>query len=226
MLHSGLVVTASWSIRTESRNRLRAQGSAALASSTFIVCRKRLAQEDGFFDDVQEELRQRIAERLDFFWGQGIRGADFFISAIGPAVEVFGRYSRVRRLTGKDVSVKDLLSVVQEMVSDYALRQVLNGRYQMGAVDAPTRFYVMYRWSYNKQKLPSDDARQLAQALGAEVNDLIRRYGIVKQRGSTVTVPDSSGRAGDDSLGEPARDGSPAPIYRCAAPGCAYLAAR
>ena len=43
----------------------------------------------------------------------------------------------------------------------------------MGAVDAPTRFYVMYRWSYSKQKLPFDDARRLAQALGAEVDDLI-----------------------------------------------------
>jgi hypothetical protein len=29
-------------------------------------------------------------ERLDFFWSQGIRGADFFISAIGPALSVFG----------------------------------------------------------------------------------------------------------------------------------------
>ena len=39
----------------------------------------------------RRELQERVAERLDFFWSQGIRGADFFISAIGPAVEVFGR---------------------------------------------------------------------------------------------------------------------------------------
>ena len=65
------------------------------------------------------------------FLEQGIRGADFFISAIGPAVEVFGRYIRVRKLTGQDVSVAELLDLVQEMVADYALRQVSNGRYQM-----------------------------------------------------------------------------------------------
>lgn len=212
LLKAGLVVTASWPVNTEMAARVKAQGTASLASSIFIVCRKRIAQDEGFFDDVRRELHERIAERLEFFWDQNIRGADFFISAIGPAVEVFGRYSRVRRLTGKDVSVKDLLGLVQELVADYALRQVLNGRYQLGAVDAPTRFYVMYRWSYNKQKLPFDDARRLAQALGAEVDDLIGRYGIVKKRGATVTVPEFAGRADDDSLGEPARDGSAAPV--------------
>ena len=212
LLTAGLIVTASWPLHTELSNRPNAQGTAALASSIFIVCRKRIAQLDGFFDDVRHELHDRIEERLNFFWEQGIRGADFFISAIGPAVEVFGRYSRVRKLTGEDVSVAELLDLVQEMVADYALRQVLNGRYQLGAVDAPTRFYVMYRWSYNKQKLPFDDARRLAQALGAEVDDLIGRYRIVKKRGSTVTAPDASGRVDDEHLGEPARDGSAAPV--------------
>lgn len=212
LLSARLIVTASWPLHTELSNRQNAQGTAALASSIFIVCRKRVADQDGFFDDVRHQLRQRIEERLNFFWEQGIRGADFFISAIGPAVEVFGRYSRVRKLTGEDVGVAELLDLVQEMVSDYALRQVLNGRYQLGAVDAPTRFYVMYRWSYNKQKLPFDDARRLAQALGAEIDELISRYGIVKKRGATVTAPDSSGRADDDDLGEPARDGSDAPV--------------
>ena len=212
LLTAGLVVTASWPLHTELSNRPNAQGTAALASSIFIVCRKRTADQDGFFDDVRHELHDRIEERLNFFWDQGIRGADFFISAIGPAVEVFGRYSRVRKLTGEDVGVAELLDLVQEMVADYALRQVLNGRYQLGAVDAPTRFYVMYRWSYNKQRLPFDDARRLAQALGAEVDDLIGRYRIVKKRGATVTVPDASGRVDDEHLGEPARDGSAAPV--------------
>ena len=145
LLQSGLVVTASWPIHTERPGRLRAQNSAALASSIFIVCRKRVSDAEGQFDSVRRELQERVAERLDFFWTQGIRGADFFISAIGPAVEVFGRYSRVFKLSGEAVGVAELLDLVQESVADYTLSRVLNGRYQMGAVDAPTRFYVMYR---------------------------------------------------------------------------------
>lgn len=205
LLSAGLVVSASWPLNTEMSTRLRAQNSAALASSIFIVCRKRQAQDDGFFDDVRREMTARIKERLDFFWSEGIRGADFFISAIGPAVEVFGRYRAVRKLSGEVVDVAALLDLVQEAVADYTLSRVLNGRYKMGTVDAPTRFYVMYRWSYGGEKLLFDDARRLAQALGAEVSDLIHS-GVLKQSGDSVTMPDANGRKKQEHLGEAGRD--------------------
>lgn len=208
LLSAGLVVSASWPLHTEAPGRLRAMDSAALASSIFIVCRKRQAQDDGFYDDVRREMTTRIKERLDFFWSQGIRGADFFISAIGPAVEVFGRYKAVRKLSGDVVSVADLLDLVQEAVADYTLSRVLNGRYKMGTVDAPTRFYVMYRWSYGNEKLLFDDARRLAQALGAEVNDLVHRDSILKQSGDSVTMPSATERKKDEHLGEAGRDGN------------------
>ncbi len=208
LLYSGLVVSASWPLHTERPGRLVAQNTAALASSIFIICRKRVAGEDGFYDDVRREMTSRIKERLDFFWSQGIRGADFFISAIGPAVEVFGRYKAVRRLSGDVVSVADLLDLVQEAVADYTLSRILNGRYKMGTVDAPTRFYVMYRWSYGNEKLLFDDARRLAQALGAEVNDLIHRDSILKQSGDSVTMPSATERKKDEHLGEAGRDGN------------------
>ncbi len=211
LLAAGLVVSASWPLHTEMGTRLRAHDSAALASSIFIVCRKRQADEAGFFDDVRRELAARIRERLDFFWAQGIRGADFFISAIGPAVEVFGRYRAVRRLSGEEVTVAALLDLVQEAVADYALGRVLNGRYKMGTVDAPTRFYVMYRWSYGDEKLIFDDARRLAQALGAEASDLIRS-GLLKQSGDSVTLLGPNERRKQDRLGEAGRDGAAPPV--------------
>ncbi len=212
LLQAGLVVSASWPLRTEFPGRLRAQDSAALASSIFIVCRKRTADTEGFYDDVQAQLRAHINERLDFFWQQGIRGADFFISAIGPAVSVFGQYRQVRKLTGEVVTVADLLDLVREMVADYALDKVMNGRYRMGAVDAPTRFYVMYRWSYNGQKIPFDDARRLAQGIGAEVDELMHRLNLLKQSGEDVTLLGPRERSKIEHLGETGRDGSAAPL--------------
>jgi adenine-specific DNA methylase len=211
LLSSDLVVSASWPLHTERPGRLRAHDSAALASSIFIVCRKRIADEDGFFDDVRREMTARIKERLDFFWSQGIRGADFFISAIGPAVEVFGRYRAVRKLSGEVVTVAALLDLVQEAVADYTLSRVLNGRYKMGTVDAPTRFYVMYRWSYGGEKLLFDDARRLAQALGAEVSDLTHS-GVLKQSGDSVTMPSANERKKQEHLGEAGRDGAVPPV--------------
>src|SRR5262249_54899044 len=83
LLTAGLEVTASWPLHTEMTGGMVKIGKAVLASSIFLVCRKRsLASQTGLWDDVRKELQQIARERLDFFWSQGIRGADFFISAI------------------------------------------------------------------------------------------------------------------------------------------------
>jgi len=211
LLDAGLVVTASWPLHTELRTRLRARESAALASSIFLVCRKRLEARQGYFSEVRQELQERIQERLDFFWETGIQGADFFISAIGPAVEVFGRYTAVRRLSGETVSVGELLDLVQEIVTNYALRQILHdGR--VGHVDPATRFYVLWRWAYGGGKVPFDDARKLAQAQGAEVDELMARLKILQKRGENVELLGPRQRAKDENLGEIAPGGRPVPL--------------
>jgi putative DNA methylase len=213
LLEAGLVVTASWPLHTEMSGRLRAMESAALASSIFIVCRVRAAEMEGYLDDVREELTSTIRERLDFFWKQGIRGADFFISAIGPAVSVFGRYSKVYRLDGTEVGVDVLLDLVQALVAEYALDRILNsGAAQVGGVDAPTRYYILHRWAYGRGKTPFDDAMRLAMALGADVSALMDRRGILKQSGETVRLLGPKERAGLQGLGLPDRAGRLAPI--------------
>ena len=83
LMRSGLVVTASWPLHTEMATRLVARNTAALASSVTLVCRGRgESTGSGLWDDVRQELKTVAQERLDYFWKQGIRGADFFISAI------------------------------------------------------------------------------------------------------------------------------------------------
>ncbi len=213
LLEAGLVITASWPLHTERPGHLRAHESAALASSIFIVCRVRTAETEGYLDDVRQELASTIRERLDFFWKQGIRGADFFISAIGPAVSVFGRYSKVYRLDGTEVDVGELLDLVQALVSEYALDRILNGGgAQVGGVDAPTRYYILHRWAYGTGKIPFDDAMRLAMALGADVSALMERRGILKQSGETVHLLGPKDRAKLDGLGLPDRTGRAAPI--------------
>jgi putative DNA methylase len=212
LLEAGLVVTASWPLHTEMASRVRAQGTASLASSIFIVCRVRAAETEGYLDDVREELASTIRDRLDFFWKQDIRGADFFISAIGPAVSVFGRYSKVYRLDGSPVGVDALLDLVQAMVSEYALDRILNGGARVGAVDAPTRYYILHRWAYADNAIPFDDAMRLAMALGADVSALMERRGILKQSGETVRLLGPKARAGLEGLGLPDRSGRMATV--------------
>jgi len=212
LLGSDLVITASWPLNTERTMRLRAQNSGALASSIFIVCRPRNANLEGVYDDVRTRIQARIRERLAFFWKEGIRGADFFISAIGPAVEVFGQYKTVRKLSGDVVTVAELLDIVQYEVADYALSQVMNGGASFGPFDAATRFYIMYRWSYGGNKIEFDDGMRMAMALGAEVDDLMRPNSILKKNGSSVQLLGPSDREKNEHLGEPGRDRMSAPL--------------
>jgi len=196
------------------KTRMLAQGTASLASSVTLVCRKRgETAGEGYWDDVRGELREVARERLDFFWKQGIRGADFFISAIGPAVSVFGRYSKVYRLDGSEVGVDALLDLVQAMVSEYALDRILNsGAASVGGVDAPTRYYILHRWAYGRSKIPFDDAMRLAMALGADVSALMERRGVLKQSGETVRLLGPRERGNLQGLGLPDRTGRMAPV--------------
>ncbi|MBO9352261.1 MAG: DUF1156 domain-containing protein, partial [Thermomicrobium sp.] len=197
LLEAELYMTASWPIDTEREGRLRAQESAALASSIYMVCRKRTTGQVGEYAQVRREVEQRVRERLQHFWDQGIRGADFFMSAIGPAVEAFGRYARVERLSGERVTVPELLQHVREVVARFALERILHHAAQAGSVDAPTRFYLLYRWTYNHARVPYDEARKLAQAVGVELASLTGSHGLVVRDKEDVRVPTPIERAKD-----------------------------
>jgi len=196
LLRSGLVLTASWPIHTEMKERLIAQQKAALASSIYMVCRKRTKEGVAYFNEIKEKIEQRVKEKLEQFWEQGISGADFFVSAIGPAVEVFGQYSRVEKLSGEEVSVKELLEYVRKVVSEFALEKVLK-RVDLGGVDAQTRFYLLWRWTFGNAKVHFDDAIKLSRPLGVELTDLWDKGGLVKKEKEFVKVLNPKERAQD-----------------------------
>lgn len=196
LLNSGLVVVASWPIHTERKARLVAQETAALASSIYMVCRKRTKQEVAYFNELKEKIEQRVKEKLEQFWKQGISGADFFVSAIGPAVEVFGQYSRVEKLSGEEVSVKELLEYVRKVVSEFALERVLK-HVDIGGIDSVTRFYLLWRWTFGNAKVHFDDAIKLSRPMGVELTKLWDKGGLVKKEKEFVRVLNPKDRAQD-----------------------------
>lgn len=162
LLNAGLMMTASWAVKMEMEARLRSQASAALLSSVLMVCRKRTANEIGDYPKVLSELREKVSERLESFWKAGLKGADFFMSAIGPAVEVFGRYERVEKPTGEPATVAELLSEVRRIVAEDALKHILHNP-DLSEIDPASRFYLLWRWTFNGAKaqeqaeLPTDE---------------------------------------------------------------------
>ena len=126
LLDSALVVTGAWPINTEMEKRLRANESAVLASSIYIVARKIQREPTGFYDKVRSELNQHLNKMLERLWQEGISGADFFIAAIGSAIEVFGKYEKVLDYEGNVVRADRLLIDVRKIATDYAVHQILH----------------------------------------------------------------------------------------------------
>ncbi len=186
LLNAGLYMTASWPIHTEMQARLRAQESAALASSIYMVCRKRVRDEIGEYPQVRAEIERNVRRKLSQFWEEGIRGADFFMSAIGPAIEAFGKYSRVEKLSGEEVTVPELLEYVRRVVSEFALERILKGK--PGDVDTESRFYLLWRWTFGRARAPFDEARKLAISIGLDLERHWDRKGFLRKEKEYVRL--------------------------------------
>ncbi len=240
LVNASFVVTASWPLHTERPGRLRAQSSAALSSSTWLVCHMREATVmPGSWKIIQSELEKRVRERMEYLLKHGIRGADAMLSSIGPALEIYSRHPYVEKVTGEKVSVQEFMDKVREVSSQQALSNVMDSKV-MGKVDPTTAFYVLWKWSYEASDeaipvsdrqddareenetdgagsngevaIPADDAFKLAQAVGAEFDSLTGTAGVLEKQGETVRLLRPSDRRDVRGLGEPTDDGRASPI--------------
>jgi putative DNA methylase len=209
LTEAGLRTTMAWPIHTEMQARLRAQESAALASSVYIVCRKRQGAATGYWSEVRCETRELVERRLQQFWDAGVRGADMFISAIGAGMEVFTRYARVEKVSGDPVSMGEFLQEVRQVVAEFALRRVLHEPAVASELDALTRFYLLYRWAYGRAEVPFDEARKLATSVGLELTQAWGAGEVVQQDKERVRVLAHYERAWGVRLGAKTGRGRP-----------------
>lgn len=177
LVGANLVPAASWPIDTELENKIGAEARANLRTSVWMACQPGTRGDDAFLEDVIAGMRPVIRERLLYFWSQGTRGADFFISAIGPALSVFGRHKRVLRPDGGEVSVRDFLDIVRRESTQVALEQVLGGA-DLGQVDPLSRQYLAWVWSYSRAPLEAGEAISLGLATGADYHQLVRPHSV------------------------------------------------
>jgi putative DNA methylase len=209
IVDAGWTITASWPIDTEMGSRLRAKQSAVLASSVHLVCRPRKNRDDamrtaeiGDWRDVLQRLPGRIHEWMPRLAEEGVVGADAIFACLGPALEVFSRYSRVEKASGEAATLKEYLEQVWAAVAKEALTMVFAGADTSG-FEADARLTAMWLWTLNAGKtdnanggdaeedeaddesegggkkaraagfvLEYDAARKIAQGLGAHLEEL------------------------------------------------------
>jgi len=158
MIKANWTITASWPIHTERPGRLRAQDSAALATSVHLVCRPRSEEsETGDWADVKAEMDIRVQKWMKELLSEGIRGADAIFSCIGPALEAYSRYKKVETPAGNVVPLggepeaiepheRGFLAYIFEAVSREALRQVL-GEAETEGFEEDARLTALFLWT-------------------------------------------------------------------------------
>jgi putative DNA methylase len=161
MVDAGWIVTGSWPIDTERPGRLRANDSAALASSVHLVCRPRenpdgsLRTDDiGDWRDVLAELPKRIHEWMPRLAEEGVVGADAIFACLGPALEIFSRYSRVEKSSGDTVPLREYLEHVWAAVSNEALSMMFKDADAAG-LEPDARLTAMWLWTLGSAAAPA-----------------------------------------------------------------------
>lgn len=216
ILDAGYIVTASWPIDTERAARMRANKSAALGSSVHLIVRPRektdgsvRTDDIGDWRDVLAELPKRIHDWMPRLAKEGVVGADAIFACLGPALEIYSRYSSVEKASGKKVELKEYLEQVWAAVSREALKMIFEGVDASG-FEEDARLTAMWLWTLRtsakngdeeddegKTKsiigydLEYDAARKIAQGLGAHLEKLGH---LVKIKGSTATLLSAGAR--------------------------------
>jgi len=168
LVDAGLQVTATWPIRTETRSRMVAMGTAALASSVVIACRTRsvsasLATRREFLDVLYAEL----PKQMKVLKAQAIAPVDMAQSAIGPGMEVFSRYAKVIEADGSEMRVRTALALINE-----ALEEVLSS--EDTELDARTRWALTWYEQNGYDPGPFGDAETLSKAKNTSVASVER----------------------------------------------------
>src|SRR5207249_3592233 len=97
---------------------------------------------------VLVELPRRIREWMPRLAEEGVVGADAIFACLGPALEVFSRYSRVDKTSGEVVTLKEYLEQVWAAVAKEALAMVFAGADTTG-FEPDARIAGMWLWTLN-----------------------------------------------------------------------------
>ena len=237
LVRAGFIVAASWPIRTERPGKVA--GGARLASSIWLVCRKRPAgARAGWHGPVLAEMRAKITGRLRDFWDAGIRGPDFVWAATGPALEAFSRYPVVKRsdAAGRFLTVAEFLRRVRRMVVGFVVSRLLAGDdAAAGELDDVTTWYLLHRTDFGFDPAPAGACILYALSCNLSDTDLAGGLDLLARGGRTASADEDAPEEADDGeagaggdvrlkpwnrrrargLGEPAADGAAPPLVDC-----------
>jgi hypothetical protein len=211
MIRAGFIVDGSWPIMTEMRGGIRNLGRASLSSSVWLVCKKRPAMaRPGWDNQVLEDMRQNVREKLREFWDAGIRGPDFVWAATGPALEAYSKHPIVKKANdpGQTMTVSEFLAQVRRIVVDFVVGRVLSGsdvssleeddtrRDVASTLDEPTAYYLLHRHDFGLDEAPAGACILYAISCGLSDRELAATWDLI----SFTKGKSGEGENGEDTV--------------------------
>jgi hypothetical protein len=179
LIDAGFEITASWAVSTENPQNLHQAQKNSVSSTVLLVCRKRDANAaQAWWDDLRPEVANLVELRAPEFEANDIKGIDLYLSAFGPALNVFSRSYPILDSSGEEVRPEVAFAEARKAIANYRFRKL--AQTDTAGFDALTQWYFLAWDAFGAVEFPFDEARQLALAVGGfDVVDLAKKYKLI-----------------------------------------------
>ena len=155
----------------------RPSGTNALASSIILVCRKRgHAASSATRREFVAALKTELPTALRHLQEGNIAPVDLAQAAIGPGMAVYTRYSKVIDAQGNPVSVREALTLINQVLDETLAEQE-------GDFDTDSRFALAWFEQHGFDEGEFGVANVLAQAKNTGMNGLVESGILASSRG-------------------------------------------
>ena len=163
VVNAGFQIVGTWPIRTERTTGLKGDKNA-LASSIVLVCRPRsedapMITRNEFLQMLKKEMPPAL-DRLTRI--ANIRPVDLAQAAIGPGMEVYSRYSRVTRISGEIVPIREVLMHINNEITAYHEKET-------GELDPESQFCLTWLQQHGYMEGNFGDAEGLSKAKDVDI---------------------------------------------------------
>ena len=188
LIDSGFEITASWAVSTENPQNLHQAQKNSVSSTVLLVCRKRDTNAaQAWWDDLRPEVANLVEQRAPEFEANKITGIDLYLSAFGPALNVFSRSYPILNSSGEEVRPEVAFAEARKAIANYRFRKLVQT--DTAGFDALTQWYLLAWDAFGAIEFPFDEARQLALAIGGfDVADLAKKYKLIDSVSGTCKL--------------------------------------
>lgn len=188
LIDAGFEITASWAVSTENPQNLHQAQKNSVSSTVLLVCRKRDPNSgSAWWDDLRPELANLVEQRAPEFEANDIQGIDLYLSAFGPALNVFSRAWPVLDSSGEEMRPEAAFSEARKAIANYRFHKLLQT--DTAGFDPLTQWYILAWDAFRAREFPFDEARQLALAVGGfNVRDLDKTHKLLDSASGTCKL--------------------------------------